>query len=149
MPQFDSDTFIPQLFWLGILFAVFYWTAQKVLVPRMQKILHVRQKKIDSILKDAEQTAKESEALRQQLDEKRDAVHLKIDQKLEKVRREQLKIYQKYQAQLAQELTEFLQHQEADIKSHESKLLGAMLAEKRPLVEKARKIFEKEWGGQA
>lgn len=145
MPQFDVDTFIPQLFWMGVFFALFYMVSKKVILPRMQKIFTDRQQKIEGLLKEAEQIALENEALKKELTEKRDAFHDKAEAEVDAVRKEQSQYYQEQQEGFLRELSELLHHQEADIKSHEEKLLRAMSTEQKPLIDKAHAVLAETW----
>lgn len=149
MPQFDVDTFIPQLFWMGVLFALFYMVSKKAILPHMQKIFSDRQKKIEDLLKEAEQLAVENEALKNELFENRRAFHEKAEAEVDVMRKEQFQYYQEQQEGFLRDLSELLHHQEADIKSHEEKLLGAMSAEQKPLIDKAHAVLAETWEGRA
>jgi F0F1-type ATP synthase membrane subunit b/b' len=46
MPQFDTVTFLSQLFWLTIVFYTFYMVAIKNFLPGLTRILKVRRKKL-------------------------------------------------------------------------------------------------------
>ena len=146
MPQFDVTTFIPQLFWLGVLFTVFYSVARSVLIPRMQNILTSRQEKIASILEEAKTLALESDALKKTLQEKRAALQEKEDAELEKARKSLSEEYQKKHNEFTHELVEFLTHQENDIASHEAKLLGALVVSQKELTAHAHDKLAKKWG---
>jgi F-type H+-transporting ATPase subunit b len=48
MPQFDSSSFISQLFWFAICFAILYYFMSMVYLPRIREILKERNKKIEN-----------------------------------------------------------------------------------------------------
>jgi len=47
MPQFDSSSFLSQIFWLAICFATLYFAMKKVYLPRITEILAQRRKNIE------------------------------------------------------------------------------------------------------
>ena len=53
MPQFDTSTFLPQLFWLAIIFAVLFFVMRRHALPRISDILEARQLRITSDLEKA------------------------------------------------------------------------------------------------
>lgn len=46
MPQLDGVTYLPQVFWLRVVFFVFYLITVKNIVPTLSRILKVRAKKL-------------------------------------------------------------------------------------------------------
>ena len=46
MPQFDFATFLPQIFWLLISFAIFYYCASRIIIPRISLILNRREERV-------------------------------------------------------------------------------------------------------
>ncbi len=53
MPQFDTSTFLPQLFWLAVIFGALYFTMRRHAIPRISDILEARQLRITSDLEKA------------------------------------------------------------------------------------------------
>jgi F-type H+-transporting ATPase subunit b len=53
MPQFDTATFLPQLFWLAVIFGVLVFVMRRHALPRISGILEARQKRINSDLEKA------------------------------------------------------------------------------------------------
>ena len=47
MPQFDTVTFLSQLFWLTLVFSTFYMVTIKNFLPGLTRILKVRRKKLN------------------------------------------------------------------------------------------------------
>jgi F-type H+-transporting ATPase subunit b len=54
MPQFWIEDYVPQLFWLAVSFAVFYWLMAKVALPRVADVLAERRDRIAGDLDRAE-----------------------------------------------------------------------------------------------
>ena len=46
MPQLDPATFVPQLFWLAVIFTLFYLVLSRLALPRIEKVLKDRTAKI-------------------------------------------------------------------------------------------------------
>jgi len=54
MPQLDASTFISQLFWLLVTFAILYLLMWRVVLPRIADLLQERQERMDDDLERAE-----------------------------------------------------------------------------------------------
>ena len=54
MPQLDAATFLPQLFWLVVTFAILYLLMWRVVLPRIADLLQERQERMDDDLQKAE-----------------------------------------------------------------------------------------------
>jgi len=64
MPQFDfANVFIPQLFWLAILFAILYFGVVRLTLPKVGAIMEARETKVSSDIDAAEKAGTESENL--------------------------------------------------------------------------------------
>lgn len=63
MPQFNVDTFLPQLVWLAITFVILYFVMARLALPKVAEVLEGRQNRIDDDLEQAETYRKESEQL--------------------------------------------------------------------------------------
>ena len=61
MPQFDPTTFLPQLFWLAVTFAVLFFVISRHALPRLSSIMEARQQRINTDLDKAESIKKEAE----------------------------------------------------------------------------------------
>ena len=62
MPQLDISTFVPQIFWLAVSFAVLYVLMSRVALPRMAAILEMRAGRIEGDLKEARKLKAEADA---------------------------------------------------------------------------------------
>ncbi|MEM1021054.1 MAG: F0F1 ATP synthase subunit B [Pseudomonadota bacterium] len=60
LPQFDPTVFGPQIIWLVITFAVFYFVMAKLVLPRIGDVLEDREEKIADDLDQAEQLSQEA-----------------------------------------------------------------------------------------
>src|SRR3954466_11887746 len=63
MPQLDAHTFPTQLFWLVVSFLVLYWLMAKIALPRVEKIIEERRRRLDEDLEKAAQMKSEAEAV--------------------------------------------------------------------------------------
>ena len=59
MPQFETEYFASQIFWLLICFAVVYFLSKKLFMPKMSKIIDNRYDKIRQLQIDAENINKD------------------------------------------------------------------------------------------
>ena len=63
MPQFETTYLVSQVFWLVISFGVLYLGVRFIVFPLFDSIFNARQKKIDTLLNQAEKLTKEAEEL--------------------------------------------------------------------------------------
>ena len=63
MPQFEPQTFSPQLFWLVVSFALLFLVMWRYALPRIAEILDARRRRIDQDLKRATALKEETEAV--------------------------------------------------------------------------------------
>ncbi|MBP7063949.1 F0F1 ATP synthase subunit B' [Ferrovibrio sp.] len=61
MPQLDTATFLPQLVWLAITFAVLYVLMAKVALPRVAGVMDERKRRLDHDLEEAARLKRETE----------------------------------------------------------------------------------------
>ena len=63
MPQLDTSTFAPQLFWLAIAFVVLYLVMWRAIIPKVASVLQDRQERIDDDLEKAEKLRNDAAAV--------------------------------------------------------------------------------------
>jgi F-type H+-transporting ATPase subunit b len=63
MPQLEVSTFVPQLFWLAITFALLFLLMAKVGLPRVGGLIEARRNRIDEDLARAAQLKSQAEAV--------------------------------------------------------------------------------------
>ncbi len=64
MPQFDlANVFIPQLFWLAILFAVLYFGVVRLTLPKLGSVMEARENKVTGDISAAENAKTKSDEL--------------------------------------------------------------------------------------
>ena len=61
MPQFDPTTMAPQIIWLMITFAIFYFFMAKLTLPKIGDVLEERSERVADDLDQAEQLHREGE----------------------------------------------------------------------------------------
>ncbi len=61
MPQFDFETFTPQLFWLLVTFVVLFFVMWRHALPRISSVLAARQRHIESDLERATNLRQEAD----------------------------------------------------------------------------------------
>lgn len=64
MPQISQvDTFVSQVFWLVVAFAVLYFLMAKIALPRLGRVIEERRRRLDEDLEKAAQMKTEAEAV--------------------------------------------------------------------------------------
>lgn len=66
MPQLDSTYFLSQVFWLFLSFFALYFSVHFFVLPRIAKVLHLRQMKIEHDLKESESYHNQAEKIEQE-----------------------------------------------------------------------------------
>jgi F-type H+-transporting ATPase subunit b len=63
MPQLDVHTFPTQIFWLVVSFVLLYWLMSAIALPRIEKIVEERRRRLDEDLEKAAQMKNEAESV--------------------------------------------------------------------------------------
>ncbi len=63
MPQLDLSTFPSQIFWLAVFFAVLYLLMAKLAIPKIERVIDERQRRVEDDLDKAGQMKSEAEAV--------------------------------------------------------------------------------------
>ncbi len=63
MPQLDLSTFPSQIFWLAVFFVVLYLLMTKLAIPRIERVIDERQRRVEGDLDKAGQMKAEAEAV--------------------------------------------------------------------------------------
>jgi F-type H+-transporting ATPase subunit b len=63
MPQLDLSTFPSQIFWLAVFFVVLYLLMAKLAMPKIERVIDERRRRIDTDLDKAGQMKTEAEAV--------------------------------------------------------------------------------------
>lgn len=75
MPQFDTATFLPQLFWMGVSFLLLYLLVTFFIVPYFQRIKNLRLNQIESLLEKADHYRGEGELMAKKIQDKIQEAH--------------------------------------------------------------------------
>ncbi|PLX29306.1 MAG: hypothetical protein C0582_05360 [Alphaproteobacteria bacterium] len=142
MPQFQVETFLPQLFWLAVIFSLFYGLSRYVFVPKLQDLFKKRSEKIQSYLSEAETLTDQALALEQDLNHKRALLEAELLQDYEKESHALQEKHQQKERQLIKEMAENLHKREQDLINHEQKLKGSLKVSSKPLFELALKKIQ-------
>ncbi|MEE9209640.1 MAG: F0F1 ATP synthase subunit B' [Kiloniellales bacterium] len=107
MPQFDPSTFLPQLFWLVVSFAVLFVAMWRYALPRLSDILEARQERIDSDLEKASTIKQEADLVLAEyetaLAEARDRAAAAIRKAGEEMSAESAQRHEAFRQELAQQ----------------------------------------------
>jgi hypothetical protein len=60
MPQFDTVTFLPQIFWLTVVFYIFYMTVIRDFLPGLTRIVKIRKKRLEAAQKTSSEFLEET-----------------------------------------------------------------------------------------
>jgi len=117
MPQLDPAVFIPQIFWLFVVFAVLYFFMSRSAAPKIADVLKKRQNTIADDLAEAERLQADAEEARvayekSQTDIRNNAAAVVLN-KREELKAEAEAEYQKLSEQLASKANEAQKHIDA------------------------------------
>jgi F-type H+-transporting ATPase subunit b len=68
MPQFDPASWVPQLFWLGLVFAILYFAVVRPTLPKVGRVIDEREGRVAGDLDAAEAAKGEADAIRDRYD---------------------------------------------------------------------------------
>jgi F-type H+-transporting ATPase subunit b len=113
MPQFDSSTFAPQIFWLIVCFGFLFTLMAWVLIPRLSKVIEVRETRIQEDLARAQNLLEEVGALRKEAQDRlytvRHASREKYQEAIEAIQHEKTVQLHNLQEQTVGKLAKFYQ----------------------------------------
>jgi F-type H+-transporting ATPase subunit b len=69
VPQFDTSTFLPQLFWLSLIFGVLYFFVVRPTLPKVGRVIDERETRVKDDLDAAEAARGAADAVRHAYDE--------------------------------------------------------------------------------
>lgn len=69
MPQFEPTVFLPQLFWLSVIFGLLYFFVVRPTLPKMGRVIEARETQVAGDLDTAEAAKGEADAIRVRYDE--------------------------------------------------------------------------------
>lgn len=115
MPQLDTTWFISQLFWLFICFFTMLFIMSKIFLPKITKVLNLRQRKIDDYLVRAHSIKEQAEASLQKYHDALDKATKEANVSLEKTKQELSDYMTKKQSDLTTKLNKKIAEGEAKI----------------------------------
>jgi F-type H+-transporting ATPase subunit b len=69
VPQFDPSVFIPQLFWLAVIFGLLYFVVVRPTLPKVGRVIEARETRVAADLDAAEAAKGQADAIRTRYDE--------------------------------------------------------------------------------
>ncbi|MBU6165362.1 MAG: hypothetical protein KGQ52_04435 [Alphaproteobacteria bacterium] len=69
MPQFDPASFVSQLFWFGVFFALLYFAVVRPTLPKVGKVIDARETQVSGDLDRAEAAKGQADAIRTAYDD--------------------------------------------------------------------------------
>jgi F-type H+-transporting ATPase subunit b len=124
MPQLDSATFVPQLFWLVVTFGILFLVMWRIALPRVADVLEARQERMSSNLEKAEDFKKEAEAVLEAYEAAMAEARSKALDVIAEVRGTMAEEAASRQADLAEKLTEQIEQGEARIEQAKNEAIG-------------------------
>ena len=124
MPQLDSATFVPQLFWLVVTFGILFLVMWRIALPRVADVLEARQERMSSNLEKAEGFKKEAEAVLEAYEATMAEARGKALDVIAEVRGTMAEEAASLQAALGEKLTEQIEQGEARIEQAKNEAIG-------------------------
>lgn len=126
MPQMDFTTYAPQLVWLVITFVLLYFLMSRMALPRLERILTVRENRIEGDLAEAAEFGRKAEAAQKAFDKVTSDTRARA-QKLAAEARERANAEQAARtAKLDAQLAEQSKKAEADINAARTKAMSSL-----------------------
>jgi len=124
MPQLNPAVFMPQLFWLAIVFIGLYFVLSKVALPRVDEVLDARATRIANDLDNAAALKQKAEASMQAYEKTQSEARAKAAELVHQTEGQMAAQKVAREAQLARELGERLKSAETQIASAKSAALA-------------------------
>lgn len=145
MPQLDTATFLPQLYWLAVCFVVLYWIITRMALPRIAGVLQRRHDRIANDLETAENLRDEAKAVLADYESKMEKAQSRAQAILAKAAEESVRRAAKREAEISSRLSKELAETEKRVLAAKNKALGEIDQAAGKL---AKAVAEKLVGGR-
>ena len=145
MPQLDTATYLPQLYWLAVCFVVLYWIITHMALPRIASVLQRRHDRIASELETAEDLRDQAKAALADYESRMEKAQSKAQAILAKAVEESTRRAAKRDAEISSRLSKELAETEKRVAAAKNKALGEIDEAAGKL---AKAVAEKIVGGR-
>ena len=116
MPQFDFTTYLSQIFWFGLCFAVLFLSAHYLILPRIREIIKKRSKLIETDQNLASEISIKTEEINKEAEMNLQQANLQYQNKIAEILKTNQQIRDKKISELKENLEQKVSKSRAEIK---------------------------------
>ncbi|MFZ9181347.1 MAG: hypothetical protein ACO201_05710 [Rickettsiales bacterium] len=116
MPQFDFTTYLSQIFWFGLCFAILFLSAHYLILPRIREIIKKRSKLIETDQNLASEISIKTEEINKEAEMNLQQANLQYQNKIAEILKTNQQIRDKKISELKENLEQKVSKSRAEIK---------------------------------
>jgi len=116
MPQFDFTTYLSQIFWFGLCFAILFLSAHYLILPRIREIIEKRSKLIETDQNLASEISIKTEEINKEAEMNLQQANLQYQNKIAEILKTNQQIRDKKISELKENLEQKVNKSRAEIK---------------------------------
>lgn len=116
MPQFDFTTYLSQIFWFGLCFAILFFSAHYLILPRIREIIEKRTKLIETDQNLASEISIKTEEINKEAEMNLQQANLQYQNKIAEILKINQQIRDKKISELKENLEQKVSKSRAEIK---------------------------------
>ena len=123
MPQFDVSTYMPQIFWVIVIFFCYWLLMDKFLIPKIAEMVEVRKRKYNDFILKAEEINKKAQESLEQYENTLSAARAEATKQIAENEKELKELITQRESELRQELSLKMAEHEAKLASEKENIL--------------------------
>ena len=123
MPQFDVSTYMPQMFWVLVVFFCYWLLMDKFLIPRIAEMVEARKRKYNDFILKAEEINKKAQESLMQYENALSAARAAAAEQIAQNEAELKELIEQKEAELKQELSLKMAEHKAKLASEKEDIL--------------------------
>ena len=124
MPQFDISTYVTQIFWVVVVFSVFWFTMDRLILPKIRDIVEERKKRYNDLVLKTEKISKKAFEALNEYNEMITAAKEKAAEEIKQKELELKEIIEKKEEEFEKKLEEKIKDSRDKLEKEKKEILG-------------------------